>query len=1106
MKTTKWAIFTLVLAIVFLGVAATLHAQWTEGTITGTVTDPTGAAVQGAKVVVTSQATGLSREFETDAIGYYRVPHLRPGKYAVRVEASGFKTSLVKDVEVLVNVITRTDAQLELGAVAETVEVVGGTGLVQTEEARLADTYNRRLVEELPLEGRDIYRLALLQPGVTATNAPVVSNTSFNRFENSFIANGASVRGNNFVLDGASNNNEWLGGTPAITPSVDAIEEFQVQTLNFSAEYGRNNGSVMNIITKSGTNELHGSLYWFHRNDAVDARSFFDAEKPAPLLQHQFGASVGGPIRKNRTFFFFNYEGTRNKRGTTQLRSTETPEFRELVRTTRPGSLAEQFFADFPGPGCIAGTSTDRGSIPAPTASPFAVGPRDGIPDSCIGRFVRPQRRESDQYLIRIDHNFSDKDRLSVRWLGDDREADISLEQLIDRSVRGFRADLVGNFADLNLAYTHIFSPTFLNDFRFAYGRSDFENKFVVPPSRTLDILKGIGKPDFFGTLSFGDGTARIGNSFFIPREFTFNIFTLSNVTTTIRGAHTLKYGVEIRHIQENSDYQLLTRPLYIFNSIFNFANDNPWLGTGLVNRDPSSPQFGQFTGSPRHFRWTHWGWFIQHDWKARRNLTLNLGLRYEIFGDPSERDGILANIIPGPGRDFLERIKNGRVDRVSRLLKVDFNNFAPRIGLAWDPRGDGKMSVRTGLAVAYLEPYSNLWSNGSRFNPPDATWVDVFPFFGVGTDINYRFPFQPSPDASGPPSPTNGVPGTVFTPEGVDENLRTAYSTQWFLSLQRELPGNYSVTANYVGTRGVKLYIREDWNRVRGDILDFSEDRLQSEWGQIWLVDNSSDSIYHGANLQVRKAYSRGFQFVANYTFGKGIDTPTTDGGLGDFQNVSGHASLYTGAQDIQNRRADRAPSEFDVRHRFTFNTIWDLPSPKGASPWMNKLLGGWQANGIVSLQTARPFTVVCTRFWFAGCDFNLDGNTSDRPNDPGLRRSGYSRQQLVNGTFTIPDFCPGGLVPFFAGTPCVPAGTNGNLGRNTFRGPGFAAVDLSFFKNTRFDERYNLQFRWEVFNLFNRVNLWNPNSDMAVTALFGKSTAAFPGRQMQFALKLLF
>lgn len=1109
------------LTVLLLCGSLVVHAQRTEGTIVGTVTDPTGAAIAGARVIITGLDTGVSQELTTDDIGYYRAPYLRPGKYEVRVEASGFKTAVLRDVEVLVNVTTRADAELAVGAVAEVVEVFAGRTLVQTEEARLAETFDARQITELPLNGRNVYQLVTLQPGVTATAAPVISNvvspTNPVTFDFGFIANGSTPRGNNFVLDGTTNNNEWLGGTPLIFPSVDAIQEFQVQTLNFSAEYGRNNGAVINVVTKSGTNDLHGTVFYFHRNTALNARNFFDTVEKAPLQHHQFGFSLGGPIKKNKTFFFANYEGSRLKDGAPELATAETPEFRNLVFTTRPGSIAAGFFRDFPAPPCIPGTGVDAGSIaPAGPFQEFAIGPTDGIPDYCDVIPSQVQDHRADQYMIRVDHNFSDKGKLFVRWIASDGFADVSRQELVNANMRGFRSLIDTLAADLNIGYTHLFSTSVINDFRFAFARNDSLISYELPPSPSRDALLAAGSadsfPEFFGNLSFDDGVIPIGGSIFIPRDFVFNTWTIADTLTQVVGRHALKYGFEIRYIQEDSNYPLVTRPFYLFNSIFNFANDQPWLVDALVNRDPNSPNFGNFQDTPRNFRWTQWSAFFQDDWKVLPNLTLNLGLRYEVFGRPTEEEGRLSNITLGQGSDFFTRLANATVGRVEHLFDVDYNNFAPRLGLAWDPLGKGTTVIRSGLSLAYLEPYSNLYTNASRFDPPETSDVVLFPFFGVGTDINYTFPFQPSPDFANPVTANGGIVGATIEPSGTFRDLRSAYSIQWFLGLQHQFLRDYALSINYVGTRGVKLYIREDWNRVAGDICnpvacDFIENRLNPGWGKTFYVSNGSDSDYHGMNLQVRKNFSHGFMFVGNYTFGKVLDL-VTDGGLQDYFNTAsyGVGGNYSGVVDINNRDLDRGPSEFDVRHRFTLTSLWSLPTPNSDSAVVRKLLGGWQVNSVVSLQSGRPFSVVCGLAWFDGCDFNMDGLENDRPNRPaGIQTSGFTNQEFASGIFNVTDFCPNGLVPFFLGTPCVPVGSNGTLGRNVFRGPASYAVDLGIFKNTDITEELRVQFRTEIFNLFNRVNLFLPVGNLA-SPNFGRSLSAFPARQIQFGLKFIF
>jgi outer membrane receptor protein involved in Fe transport len=1092
------------------------QAQLTEGSIGGNVTDSSGAAVVGAKVTVTSLETSLNTELSTDGIGYFRTTHLSPGNYRIQVAKNGFKTAVVEHVAVNVNAFTRVDVGLQPGQVLETVTVSAETPLVQTEEGRLSNTVTTREVTDLPLNGRQVYQLVTLEPGVTATNAPVVSNvsspTSSNTFDFGYIANGSTPRGNNFILDGNSNNNEWLGGTPLIFPSLDAIEEVQVQTLNFSAEYGRNDGAIVNIVTKSGSNKLRGTVFYTGRNTALNARNFFDAVAKTPLQQHQFGFSLGGPIVKNKTFFFLDYEGSRLKDGAPAKFTVETPEFRNFVITNLPGSLAAQFYRDFPAPGCV-GPKFATGTIPDPGDGPIAPpGPPDpNVPDLCSTVSSQIASNQADQYSVRIDHHFTKNDDVYGRWVATKASGDVARDELGGANIRGFTSPLDGTFADLGIGYTHVFSPTILNDFRFAYSRNNSDMSFGMPENtETAQALQTGGFPlSRFGSLFFDDGTTQIGGEVFNPRVFVFNTFAFNDILTVTAGRHTIKVGFEMRHIQENSDYQLLTNPFYEFNSKFNFANDQPYLIAATVGRNPDGANFGDFTNTPRHFRWSQWAAFVQDDWKVSHHLTLNLGLRYSIFGSPSETNRLLNNVTLGSGANFQAQMAGGSVGRVQEMWSTDLNDFAPRIGLSWDPTGKGSIVIRSGFGIAYNEPFSNLWSNGSRFDPPDTARVVEDPVFGVGTDINYTFPFQPSPDfAALPPRANGGVPGLNITLYGTDPHLRSAYAEQWFVGVQHQFLHDYGFSVNYVGTHGVKGYTREDFNRFAGDICnavtcDFFIDRLNPGWGLQFYTSNESSSIYHGLNAQLRKIYSQGLTWTANYTYGKVLDN-VTEGNLGDYFNVNAYAAAYTGVQNIDKPAADRGPSEFDVRHRFTLSALWDLPFFKSSSHV--GLLGGWQLNTIIALQSGRPFDVSCSLAWFQGCDFNMDGVQVDRPDRPsGVKTSGFSNEQFVNGALSLTSFCPNGLVPFFIDTPCLPVGTDGNLGRNAFRGPSFKSVDLGLFKNTKIKENLNLQFRAEAFNLFNRVNLFNPVGDLG-SPRFGQSVASFAPRQVQFGLKVIF
>jgi len=1100
-------------------------AQYTDGSINGIVTDPTGASIAGSKVVVTNMGTGAASTTTTDSAGFYRAVHLRPGKYTVRAEKDGFKAIEMREVEVVVDLTTRVDFKLQVGAVTETMEVSGGVPLIQTEESRLSDTISNREVVDLPLNGREIYQLLTLQPGVTATNAPanssIPSTSSGLTFTFGFISNGATPRANNFVLDGLTNNNEWLGGTPLITPSVDSIQEFQIQTLNFSAEYGRNDGAIANVVTKSGTNAIHGSAYDFLRNSALNSRRYFDpVDQKAPVVQNLFGFSLGGPIRKDKTFYFLNYEGSRRKDGLPGIFTVETPQFRSLVETTRAGTFAAMFYKDFPAPNCNpAYPQIDGGSILPPNPDPIVgsvapPGPVDGIPDYCTASAAQTAANNNNQYLVRIDQKFTDHDQIYGRWVNTLSSADVSRGELYSSNIRGFKAPLDGFFSDLGFGYTHTFSNSMLNDFRFSYARNNSRIGYQVPPSsETAQILNSAGVPNVFGNLFFDDFVTSIGGSVYIPRQFIFNSFSFVDTLSKVIGGHSLKFGFQYRYVQENSNYGLVQNPFYEFTNIFDFANDQPYEVEADVNRDPNSPLFGHFVGTPRHFRWNQPAFFVQDDWKVRRNLTINMGVRWERYGSPSEVNNMLDNLRFPSGSNIainqiVPEMAQATVGRVSELWKGRNRNFAPRIGLSWDPTGTGKMAVRAGFSIAYQEPYSNLYTQ-TRLDPPDASLAYSYPPYGVGTDVNYTFPFQPSPDFAAPPNAAGGITGTKIYPEGVQSSLRTAYAEQWFFGIQREIARTLGMSINYVGTRGVGNYTREDYNRFDGDVCNLTTcdgrvNNINQAFGQIYVVSNEGYSFYHGVNAQLRKTASHGVSFVANYTWGKELDN-VTEGGLGDYANVNGYAGLYAGVSDLSNPRLDYGPGDFDVRQRFTLSGTWDIPKPHytGAA---EKVLGGWQLNGIVSLQTGRPFDVFCGLAWYQGCDFNMDGLGYDRPNNnPIVARTGFSESQFLNGVFKLTDFCPNGLVPFYLGTPCVALATPGNLRRNSFRGPGFTDVDLSLFKNTKVTERVNIQFRAEAFNIFNHTNLYNPNGSLG-TPFFGQSTQSFASRQIQFGLKFLF
>lgn len=1044
-----------------------VHGQYTHASVTGVVKDAQGAVIPGAQVTAIRIETGQEWASLTNETGLYRLTHLIPGTFLVRVEAKGFKPTVIEHLELVVGQAAHLDVALDVGAITEVSTVTAEAPSINTEEGRLSGHVSEREINDLPLNGRDVNQLALLQPGVTSTQAFLATNSSITAFGLGQTAAGKTPRGVNYNLDGISNNNEWLGASPSLTPTLDAVQEFQVQISNFSAEFGTNNSSVINVLTKSGSNERHGNVWWFHRNAALDAREFFDPEV-APLVQHQFGFTLGGPIKKNRLFYFASYEGFRNQFGESGEIQVETPEFREFVFRTRPNSIAAQLLRQYPAPPPDPSTVVDLGS---PRRGEFVSGRPDGIPDVGTARVIFRDQFTRDQGSVRMDVELGSKDRLFGRWSQEASSSPIDIVRSLN--LRGFRAPFDGAFAHVALVETHTFSPRAVNEFRFGYSRTRGDRGAV---------------PGDFPQIFLDDSTYGFGNSFVLPFFFTYNTFEWADILSLTLGRHALRLGGQMRYIQENSNYGLNSRGFYEFAGILDFADDEPYWQSATVN-----PLTGERVTTPRKFRMKEFAAFIQDDIKLRPNFTLNLGLRYEVFGVPTETEGRLSNIILGDGTTFAERIATASVGRVEKLFAGDYNNVAPRVGLAWDPFGRGRMSVRGGYGLAYGRNYSNLFTNASRFDPPENVPVIVFPLGGFGSQVTYGLPMPANPAFSAGLTRTGGVPGQRISPSGIHPELRNTYSQDWFLGIQINPLGDFIFEANYVGSGGRKLPKREDFNRFRGDRLDGRNDRLNPEWSFITYVENSVNSSYHGFNLSARKRFSHGYLFQAAYTFGKVLDT-VSDPGLGDWGNIS--IPAYIGQQDIADANLDRGPSDFDVRQRLTVNAVWELPLFRTRTDWLHQTFGGWQMNSILTLQSGRPFSVFCFNILF--CDFNADGTVGDRPNTPafGNTRRNVSRSDYTEGLFERADF------------PAPGRGQNGDLGRNTFRGPGFATVDLSLFKDFRMpwlSETGRLQLRLEAFNLFNRVNLFLPvNSLSASPLLFGRSTATFDAREIQGAVKI--
>ncbi len=1113
-------------------------AQVASGEITGLVMDATKAVIPRVEVIATNAATGVSRNGLSAGNGIYRIPFLQPGSYTLKASLTGFKTAFYDGITVTVGEVVHVDVILEVGDISETVTISGKAATVDVEQGRVSNLVDGKRILDMPLNGRNVYDLMQLAPGAVNTNATVYETGTGLYSESTTSVNGGRVSANGFWLDGVTN--KGLSGGTNLTPGVDSIQEFRMESMNFSAEFGNSAGSVVNVVSKSGTNSFHGSVFEFLRNDALDAAGYFDAYDPATgqkdkpaYRRNQFGASFGGPIRKNSTFFFASWESLRLRTGESVVRVLESGAWADFVQQYG-APVASFLYRNYPAPKTIT-TVTDtvgsylanQGWIAEPSQAEvdnFLTG-TFGSPAGALAAdapmtgeasFFQPDSTDTDQWSVRIDHEFrGGKDKLFGRYYWDRTKA------VWIASRAAFSDPWQTEANQPALAETHVFSPRVVNEFRFGLNRWHNNNAAILP-----------GVPGIFES----GGTAGFRG---LPEwPFTENVFAYSDVLNLSSGAHSMKAGVEFRRNQENSEFNAGV-PSYYFYGLVYLALDDPYYEAGGV--DPhilDGTHKAELASNWRGWRNTEFGAFFNDDWKVTPGLTLNLGIRYDLYTRLTEVQDRATKFDMTRGENLWYRVRDGDFAQASALSEGDHNNFAPRFGLAWDPFRDGKMSVRGGYGIAYQAGIYNPLSN-SRWNPPYYSFNGITkPEWGgrPGEVVLYgpQTPGQ-AVTATGP-NPNIGAhslegniaaywpdnPNTTALTGIPNPGMRDPYVMSWFLGFQREIRRDLVIDVNYVGTAGRKLIRSEDWNRFTGDWTgvesptgewagDTSWNRINQTYGALRFWENSVTSSYNALQAQVSKRFSRGYAVTGNYTLAKSIDLRST---WHSGQTTSNRAQEGF-STDVSRIYLDRGRSVFDAQHRFVLNGIWELPGFTDGQALLQNLLGGWQINGILSLQSGQPFTPYDGRSFPAGGDYNADGWRNDRPNTPSIGNTMSSvRSDWVNpgaGPFRIPTTDPEGIpstaekVAFF-GKP--EAGTNGALGRNTYEGPGFANLDFSLFKNFKIaaiNEESRLQLRFEVFNAFNRVNFGQP-VPVVSNSLFGRSRWSFDAKEIQFGVKFIF
>ena len=1076
------------------------------GEFVGTVSDPSGGVIAGAKVTATETGTGFVRSTATTAEGFYTLPSLRPSNYTLTVEAPGFRSFMQSGVTLAADQTATVNAKLELGATTESIQITANSVQVDTSTSALRQVVDESRIVDLPLNGRNAAQLTLLVAGAVNSPNAGADQGQTKTFPGAVTisTNGSRANSISYRLDGGNNVDEYTN-VNAPFPFPDALQEFSVQTSNYSAEYGQNSGGVVNIITKSGSNELHGDAFGFLRNSVFNARNFF-ASKVDQLKRGQFGGTIGGPVvipgvynGKDKTFFFFGYQGTtiRNLQGSSSA-FVPTPadiagDFSAILDAANPANpLRKATTIVDP----LTNQPFPNNQIPVSRFDPAALKVLSYLPQAGGNGsvfYTKPISQNFNEQVVKVDHSFSDKDRLSGRYYRDQfhNQGIFSPQNILTYSDQ---ADILSQNA--LIGETHIFRPDLLNDFRLNFSRensvrgplsnvpnfNDFGVNLYQPPDKAIEGLTVSG---FF---NFGDNS---------QARFTRTNYTASDDVRWNRGRHSFSFGGLAELSRVDIDNQFLR------NSTVQFTSDvtNYAVASFLLGRIQSFRQGGgEFKNNRNQFI----GFYGQDSFRISNRLTLNYGLRWEpvfpwreIRGrveqfNPSAYDRGLKSVVypnapPGllfPGDPGVPKYGVNSV----------YSGFEPRIGFAWDVFGDGKTSLRGGGGIFYDSRQSGIFNNRIADVTPFSPQLTFTPAPGPFSDplrgVRNPFPapFPPPHDASFPLP----VLAITYEPTGV---YKTPVMDNWNLTIERQLASNWLVRVAYTGSHGSHLNEAIELNPsvyIPGSKLSTDQRRIFQGFQYVSLASGQGNSHYNSLQLGLEKRLSRGFTILANYTYAKSYDDLPFAAGAGG--PADGNSLVYPWY--FPNDTAlDRGPSDFDVRHRFVASYVWQLPSLRNRSGLVRGVLGDWQVTGLVQLQSGTPLTML------AGKDQSQTMLTRDRANY--LGGSPYGTGACGN---TAP--CVDYINPNAFALPAL--GQFGNTGKADLRFPGQAIWDMGFFKNFPIHERLRLQFRAEFFNIFNRVNFTQPNQsnqvDTVSSAGFGSIRAANDPRIGQLALKLFF
>ncbi|MGB6266131.1 MAG: TonB-dependent receptor [Candidatus Acidiferrales bacterium] len=1079
--------------------AGTSSAQF-SGNIQGIVTDSSGAAAPGVSVQLRNLDTGIEQTASTSDSGNYRFSSLEPGRYTVTASKSGFRTTEV-NLTLGTAETQAINVTLPIASATETVNVTTQAPILDTDETRLQATLSSQTVKDLPTINRNLWDLVTVTPGVVGTGtrgageAPGGNPDNFGTQTPQISANGRSYTGNTFFVDGMNVTSPVQNGNIILAPIPDAVQEVTMQANTWDAENALGSSVVVQLTTKSGTNQYHGTGSLLYTNQ--DLQAVPDYSSLSPFGRKDLVGTFGGPIIKNKTFFFADVEklwATLPETSSGQI-SWDDPAFDSWAQSNFPNTVGTSILSLYPTRNLKPNGTVETAqqyfnltSCPASGVIPVAPGTATipcGTNVLDFGSQVVSPYYNALQYNFRVDQYFTPSDRLYVSYYNDS----FSQQAISRREGLNTLNSMSNRYGQVD--YTHTFNSNVLLEGSIAFA--------------SVGGAQGLGADLKVPEVDINDGTTGFNAGGWGPGEFRGPNYNWRAVLSWIRGAHTFKFGYNGDHAIEHGDFTPVNvRPVFTFNSIFDVVQDNPVKeSVGAYNPLTGNPGLVNFGGQTNPF-----GFFAQDDWKVKSNLSVTLALRWDDFTNhtPWGNSGFqFSSILLGPGSNLSTQIANASVSPVSGVFTPNYpqsNYWSPRIGFAWDPSKTGKWSIRGGVGVYRDWIVLGQTVDQTRNNPPGVVspvftegGTGIQPIFALSSTGSYPYNFPLPVIPAGSLDPKGGLLGVPSAVTALQRNITAPLAVNYVIGVERELPWKLVAGANYSGSRSYDGLTGSDQNRCAGCAVQsgangITINRPNTSFGPMTYVTDSNRSTYNALILTLRGNPDRRFNFQASYTLSHAMDFPEANTRFDQDANLN--------IPDQNAYFSYWGDSNWDVRQRFAFSEVYTLPGM--ASGIGSVLTKGWSISGLGVIQSGTPFWVYNTNSFLAAInpgDYNMDGTDWDVPDAPSSNFTGsHSREAYRNGIFTAADF------------PVPAPGTEGDLKRNIYRNPGFFEVDASVMKNThlpKLGEAGNFQLRFDFLNLFNHVNLGPVNNNMAASN-FGTVTTALPARQLQLGVRVEF